>query len=749
MPIILKPSALKVKDDNGNYIGMNMFAAESTQEYLDAIETIGTQTQTAISSASTQAQAAMEAKAEQTIESIPEDYTELAGDVTELKADLNQIIVDNKVIPTWHQGYINTSTGATGSDPNYCYCDYIEATGFTYKITGVSGYNVKVALYNASKVFDSITVALTSNLPVTFRPDKGTFFRIQYGLGNAATTPSDITDDVFGLTYASFTDPSLTMPGKSADAKVVGDAVSAFEDAFEKINKNIINEYTGTLSVTGTYVPFAFSVFEGKKYKMTNQSTAGAMLAYTRETPTGENIDNILGVGIAAGYSQEFTATADAFYIAVYVNTSTTGAKFTIEQLDNIPDRVSETENVCEIADEALSYTIDPKNLTSQIGVGVNTSTGVFSGTDSTNVVFPDYIEINKTTAITNHNTTRYVDEIMTVSRVFFYDISKQNISNAVLLPLETAIIPENAKYVRFSYTYLQTTMTSAVAETFNTDVVSKLLDIKGYVDNSIATAVPPVFYVGSDRLGENTFKTLKAATEYIWNNDINGATVYIDRGTYDLVTEYGSEYLEGLVDPGSNPRALGLKCGKNTRFIFESGAKIQFLYSGSNTYVAQMFSPVNIAGSCVFENMEIVAQNARYCVHEDFYTINTDYTPYTVKYLNCCMLYKEKTLEGGTNGEPIGAGCMPGSTSIIDGGRYENEVNQADISYHNYAISSFGAGTSNVFIKNAWMKHWCSFGLYGDSVVHGFISGCRMASDVINGYADNVITKWNNEIDT
>lgn len=88
MSIILKPSALKVKDDNGNYIGTNMFAAESTQEYLDAIETIGTQTQTAISTASTQAQATMEAKAEQTIESIPEDYTELAGDVTTIKADL-------------------------------------------------------------------------------------------------------------------------------------------------------------------------------------------------------------------------------------------------------------------------------------------------------------------------------------------------------------------------------------------------------------------------------------------------------------------------------------------------------------------------------------------------------------------------------------------------------------------------------------------------------------------------------------
>lgn len=164
---------------------------------------------------------------------------EIAG----LKADLNQIIVDNKVIPTWHQGYINTSTGATGSDPNYCYCDYIEATGFTYKITGASGYNVKVALYNASKVFDSIAIALTADLPVTLRPDKGTFFRIQYGLGNASTTPSDITDDVFGLTYASFTDATFTMPGKSADAKVVGDEITGLKS--DKASAKVVADISG------------------------------------------------------------------------------------------------------------------------------------------------------------------------------------------------------------------------------------------------------------------------------------------------------------------------------------------------------------------------------------------------------------------------------------------------------------------------------------------------------------------------
>lgn len=533
-----------------------------------------------------------------------------------------------------------------------------------------------------------------------------------------------------------------------SDYTALGDEVTDLKSAFTDIHKEILNNLTGTLSAVATFIPFEYQVFAGKTYKMSNQSTAGAMLAYTRQTPTGSNVDNILGSGTAAGYSKEFTASVDASYVAVYVNAQTTGAKFTIEQVDNIPDRVSATEDVCELANGALTYSIDPKNLSSRIGIGANTSTGIFAGADSTTAVFDDYIEINASSVVKNHNTTRYVDDILTISRVFFYNSEKQYISSVVILPLESATIPANAKYVRFSYTYLQTTMTEAVATTFNTDVESKILSVKNFVNESISIAVPPVFRVGVSRSGTNVFKTLKAVTEYIWDNEIEGSTVYVDSGIYDLETEYGRAYLDTLVDPGSNPRAIGLKCGKNTRYVFESGAKIYFDYSGSNTYVAQMFSPVNIAGSCTFENMQIEARNCRYCVHEDYYTINTTYYPYTVKYINCDMLYRTKTLEGGTNGEPIGAGCMPGSTSIIDGGKYVNEVNQSDISYHNYSTSSFGQGVSKVFIKNAYISHWCSFGDYGDSVVYGYISGCRMKSEPIIGNPDAVITKWGNTIE-
>jgi len=515
------------------------------------------------------------------------------------------------------------------------------------------------------------------------------------------------------------------------------------------VHKNVINEITKELSSLATFVPFEYPVFAGKTYKFSNLSTAGAMLAYTRTSPDGSNVDNILGSGKVAGSVTEFTATTDADYVVVYANKSTTNAKFKIEQEDSIVSQTNDNTAKINVLDNAITQVIDPKDLTSQIGFGTNTSTGVFAGTDATTVVYSDYIEIGEGTTIKNHNETRYINDILTISRVWFYDTAKQFISTIVLMPLETATIPSNAKYVRFSYTYLQTAMTQDVANSFGTKVTNKILNIKTYVEDVLKYDVPTVFYVGANRTGENAFTTLRACTEYIWNNGIYDATVYVDKGTYNLETEYGSEWLEAWEKPASNPTASGLKVGNRTHYIFEHGAKILFNYSGSNTDIATAFSPINIAGSCVFDNMQIEAQNCRYCVHEDYYTINTDYKPYRVEYNNCEMLYHAKTLEGGTNGEPIGAGCMPGSVSIINGGCFINEVNQADISYHNFSTASFGSGTSMVVIKNAYMAHWCGFGAFGDSVVYGYVSGCRMKMDAQNGYTNNIIRSWGNAIES
>lgn len=214
------------------------------------------------------------------------------------------------------------------------------------------------------------------------------------------------------------------------------------------------------------------------------------------------------------------------------------------------------------------------------------------------------------------------------------------------------------------------------------------------------------VIHVGSTRSGTNNFKTLKECTEYIKNNNVFNSTVYVDGETFDLVNEYGNDYLENLNVSG-NPY-IGLLIGNNTHFIFNSNAKVVFNYTGANENVAEHFSAFNIIGSCTIENCTIEVSNARYCVHEDTPASGTTITNYTVKYINCFMEHKGNTLPyDGT--VCIGAGTQAGSTSIIDGGIYKCSTQFPwAISYHNSGTANYPLAT--VIINNAYINNGVRF---------------------------------------
>ena len=77
MSIYLKPNELKIKNEQGQYVGLNIAAEGSVQDYLDAIE----------------------AKGLETIDNIPSDYTTLSEEVDDLRDDVDGII-DNTLTQT-------------------------------------------------------------------------------------------------------------------------------------------------------------------------------------------------------------------------------------------------------------------------------------------------------------------------------------------------------------------------------------------------------------------------------------------------------------------------------------------------------------------------------------------------------------------------------------------------------------------------------------------------------------------------
>lgn len=254
------------------------------------------------------------------------------------------------------------------------------------------------------------------------------------------------------------------------------------------------------------------------------------------------------------------------------------------------------------------------------------------------------------------------------------------------------------------------------------------------------------IFYVGANRNGTNTFKTLKECSEYILNNNIFNSTVYVDSGIYDLISEYTQEYLDSIVQ--TQNKYLGLLIGNNTHYIFNENAKIKFLYNGNNTATANYFSPLNIYGSCIIENANIECTNARYCVHEDVGAYSgVKPNQMIVKYKNCVMKHNGATVSTGDHSgyACIGGGCSNNSLSIIEGGIYHGAWNDGDISYHNY----FGTDDSRIVIKNAWIYRTIRLATFQNSIVNCEISGNRLNSLFTYNNAYFKVTEWNNTIQT
>ena len=255
-------------------------------------------------------------------------------------------------------------------------------------------------------------------------------------------------------------------------------------------------------------------------------------------------------------------------------------------------------------------------------------------------------------------------------------------------------------------------------------------------------TNLNPTYFVGSARNGISEFSTLKSCCDYIKDNDIYDAEVYVDAETFDLASEFGTDYLDNL--PASDNDLVGLMVGNNTHFIFAEGAKVVFNYSGTNVNVAEHFSCFNTYGDYVLENADIEITNGRYCVHDDCQTANDNLT---VKFINCKMKHNGNNI-GTYNGTVcIGGGCVNNSLHIVDGGEFTCGTQFPwAISYHNYNYSRWGVGDSKVIICNAWINNGVRCGDYGDSIVDMVVNGCYIPNGIQNStsqYFD--LKEWNN----
>lgn len=267
------------------------------------------------------------------------------------------------------------------------------------------------------------------------------------------------------------------------------------------------------------------------------------------------------------------------------------------------------------------------------------------------------------------------------------------------------------------------------------------IVERSAYIRDVLGYSIPNVYYVGSTRTGENGFTTLKSCTEYIQNNGIKHATVYIDAEIFDLVSEYGRTFLDSI-DTTTN-ELIGLMIGNDTHYIFSEGAKVKFLYDGTNESCAEHFSAFNVYGSFTLENAVVEVQNARYCVHDDCQSKPENLT---AKYINCEMEHKGNTFGTYTGTIAIGGGTIKNSRHIFEGGKYKcGEAFPYAISYHNSSSTGYGGGISDIILKNVYVNNGFRFADFGDCDVNVFITGCKAPNGRTNYATHFSYTEWGN----
>ena len=259
---------------------------------------------------------------------------------------------------------------------------------------------------------------------------------------------------------------------------------------------------------------------------------------------------------------------------------------------------------------------------------------------------------------------------------------------------------------------------------------------------NNIKDNSQRIYYCGSTRDYTTLKSAVEEATRYM------DSIIYLDSETFDLVQEFGQEWLENY----DQDTSCGLYLKNRVHIIGAEGSKIIFNYTGNNRLIHKWFSPFNSAEyGFTLENIRIESTNCRYAVHDER-AWATD--PYHNVYKRCSFLHQSDGVDWGTQ-IAIGGGLGIHGDILIEDGTFEAVGGTYDISYHNSTILNVET-KSKVVIRNAWLKHTTSCANYGTSTEKSqfIINGCCLGSEpflekaITEERADNMeLIKWGNTI--
>lgn len=254
----------------------------------------------------------------------------------------------------------------------------------------------------------------------------------------------------------------------------------------------------------------------------------------------------------------------------------------------------------------------------------------------------------------------------------------------------------------------------------------------------------PRVFYCGPTREYTKLKDAIEAAEQFM------GATLYVDRATYDLVEEYGSTFFANYTASDGD----GIVLKNNIHVIFEQGAKVVCNYVGDNADVHTYFSPFNAgAHGFTLENAWVESTNTRYTMHDE---LSGSATPNRNVYKRCTFIHDSSRSSWGAH-QALGGGLGSWGDVLIED-CYMSAVGCDDVlTYHNagYGNADLTEYASRLTIRGCYIEGTIRVNSTGYSkmLTHAYVSGNSLTAEPHSGKtttdaADNVVLHaWGNTI--
>lgn len=248
--------------------------------------------------------------------------------IESVKSDLENVsqavmIDKNVAITDWYQGTTSPTNGSNQDSVKTVRTDFIYVEDTYLNVIVPNGYVIRVMVY-AIRAITSYTGTYTefSSVDLDISAYRGKYIKLnlKYNV-DAEITPSDVSG--VGISYQTFTDTSLTVPGKAPDSKVVGDGFKAINDAVGKLKTA---DFVKPESGNATKV-FLYPVQANKKISFywsgDDVQSNDSLNLYSRVTASGENAET-LKAAAKANTRYEVTPTVDANYLRVVATKSGT-----------------------------------------------------------------------------------------------------------------------------------------------------------------------------------------------------------------------------------------------------------------------------------------------------------------------------------------------------------------------------------------------------------------------------------------